>query len=119
MIENNQSIRELWKCIKRYIALNIDNAKLNLTEKLTLIFAATAFYFVAILLSVVIVFFVSMAMCEMLSQYLDILYVYLIMSVFYLLLLFIIYLMKKVLFLNPISKFISRLMLNPPKENNE
>ncbi len=116
MAENTQSLKALWATFKKYVALNIENAKLSATEKLTLLFATMAFYFVAITLGIVIVFLVSMAMSHLLSQSIEQHYVYLIMAAFYLVLLVVVFALRKVLFLNPIARFLSKLILNPPQE---
>ena len=97
MADNTQSIKTLWSAFKKYVCLNVENAKLTATEKLT-------------------IFFVSMALTHILSQSLEIHYVYFIMAAFYLVILVLIYALKKVLFLNPISRFLSKTILNPPKE---
>ena len=114
MIENAQSITSLWQIIKRYLSLNIENAKLTATEKLTLLFAAAAFYFVAIIIGAIVLLFVTMSVSDYLSQFLKPYYVYLIIAAFYLLVFVAVYLMKNVLFLNPIARFVSKIMLNPP-----
>lgn len=119
MENNNQSIKVLWQSIKRLISLNVDNAKLTLAEKLTLFSTAAAFYAVVMLLGVIVVFFVSMAICHLLSQVMEPHYVYLIMAAFYVLLLIVVYAMKNILFLNPISRFVSKLLLNPPQKSTE
>ncbi len=119
MEDNNQSIKVLWHSIKRLISLNIDCAKLTLAEKLTLFSTAAAFYVVVMLLGVIIVFFVSMAICHLLLQIMEPQYAYLVMAAFYVILLVVVYAMKNVLFLNPISRFVSKLLLNPPQNSTE
>ena len=119
MEDNSQSIKVLWQSIKRLISLNVDNAKLTLVEKLALFSTAAAFYFVVLLLGVIIVFFVSMSICHLLLQVMEPQYVYLVMAAFYMILLVIVCAMKNVLFLNPISRFVSKLLLNPPQKNAE
>ena len=116
MAENTPSIKTLWQALKKYISLNVANIKLSATEKLTLFFAAVAFGVVALVLIAIVMVFLSMAMCEILSQSMSAQNVYLIMAAFYLLLLVIIGALRKVLFLNPIARFLSKIMLNPPKE---
>ncbi len=117
MAENTQSVKTLWATFKKYVSLNVESAKLTATEKLTILFAAIAFYFVAIILGFVSVFFVSMALCHILSQSLEPHYVYFIMAAFYVVLLVVVYALRKALFLNPMSRFLSKLILNPPKED--
>lgn len=119
MDNGSSSASLLWQAFKKYIALNVESAKFTAAEKLTVLFAAVAFYFVAIALFIVVLIFVSMAICDVLSMYLPMYYVYLLLAAFYCVSLLIIYALRKVLFLNPIARFISKLMLNPPKDNNE
>lgn len=116
MAENSQSIKTLWQALKKYVSLNVTNIRLSATEKLTMLFAAIAFCFVAVVLIVVALVFASMALCEILSQSLEAHYVYLVMSVLYLVLLAIVGALRKKLFLDPIARFLSRIMLNPPKD---
>ena len=117
MAENTQSIKTLWNTFKKYVSLNVENAKLTVAEKLTLLLAAAAFYLVSIILGIARVFFLSMSLCDVLSESMEMYFVYLIMAAFYVVLLLIVYALKKVLFLNPIARFISKLILNPPQEN--
>lgn len=116
MEDKKDTYKSLWQLIKRYICLLLENIKLSLVEKLTLIFSAIAFCFIAIIFSIVIVFFGSMALCHILSQLMDMHYVYIIMALFYLLMLVLVYVFRKILIINPISRFFSKLMLNPPKK---
>ena len=118
-MNTNTPVSSLWQAIKRYITLNVESAKLSATEKLAILFSAVAFYLVAIILCVVAMVFVSMALCEVLSLHMEKHFVYLIMGTFYIIVLMIVCVMKKQLFLNPIARFFSKLLLNPPKENNE
>jgi hypothetical protein len=118
-MDSNSPMATLWGAIKKFITLNVENAKLTATEKLTILFSALAFYLVAIALVIVAIGFASMALCEVLSTQLEKHYVYLLMAAIYIVILLIICLMRKRLFLNPIARFFSKLMLNPPKNNNE
>lgn len=121
MNESSQSITSLWQIMKRYLSLKIENAKLTASEKMTLFFAAVAFYFVAILIMAIIVLLVTMSVGDYLSLYLKPYYVYLILAFFYLLVLAVVYWLKNVLFLNPIARFVSKLILDSPvnAQNND
>lgn len=119
MDNGSSSASLLWHALKKYISLNVENAKFTATEKLTVLFAAVAFYLVAVVLLIVVLVFVSMAICDVLSRYMPMYYVYLLLAAFYIVSLLIVYALRKVLFLNPIARFFSKLMLNPPKDNNE
>ena len=82
-MDSNSPMATIWVAIKKFIILNVENAKLTATEKLTILFSALAFYLVAIALVIVAIGFASMALCEVLSTQLEKHYVYLLMAAIY------------------------------------
>lgn len=116
MKNNIISVKILWQLANDYFVLNLERTKLSFVKKLTLLFSATAFYFIAIIMAIIIFIFLSMALCQILHQSIqNISYVYLIIAGLYVTLLIMIYILRKWLFLNPISRFLSKLILNPQK----
>lgn len=116
MKNNITSVKLLWQLANDSITLNLERTKLSFVKKLTIIFSAAAFYFIAIILAIIIFIFLSMAICQILHQSIqNISYVYLLIAGLYVALLVLIYILRKWLFLNPISRFLSRHILNPHK----
>lgn len=110
------SYKELWGDFKKYITLQVDYIKLTALEKLTILCAALVVVFVSIALSVCALFFLSSAFVAWLDTVLCCTWLaHLITGVLVFLILFIVLLFKKVLIIIPITRFITKLFLNPPK----
>ena len=110
------SYKELWSDFKKYITLQVDYIKLTALEKLTILCAALVVVFVSIALSVCALFFLSSAFVAWLDTVLCCTWLaHLITGALVLLILFIVLLFKKVLIIVPITRFITKLFLNPPK----
>lgn len=110
------SYKELWGDFKKYITLQVDYIKLTALEKLTILCAALVVVFVSIALSVCALFFLSSAFVAWLDTVLCCTWLaHLITGALVLLILFIVLLFKKVLIIVPITRFITKLFLNPPK----
>lgn len=110
------SYKELWSDFKKYITLQVDYIKLTALEKLTILCAALVVVFVSIALSVCALFFLSSAFVAWLDTVLCCTWLaHLITGVLVFLILFIVLLFKKVLIIVPITRFITKLFLNPPK----
>lgn len=110
------SYKELWGDFKKYITLQVDYIKLTALEKLTILCAALVVVFVSIALSVCALFFLSSAFVVWLDTVLCCTWLaHLITGVLVFLILFIVLLFKKVLIIVPITRFITKLFLNPPK----
>lgn len=110
------SYKELWGDFKKYITLQVDYIKLTALEKLTILCAALVVVFVSIALSVCALFFLSSAFVAWLDTVLCCTWLaHLITGALVLLILFIVLLFKKVLIIIPITRFITKLFLNPPK----
>ena len=110
------SYKELWSDFKKYITLQVDYIKLTALEKLTILCAALVVVFVSIALSVCALFFLSSAFVAWLDTVLCCTWLaHLITGALVLLILFIVLLFKKVLIIIPITRFITKLFLNPPK----
>ncbi len=105
------SIKSLWNELKRYLELNIEYAKLTGAEKVTLLLTAMATVAVIGVLGILIFFFVSIACVHWLGNVMNIAIAYSIMAGVYVLLLVVALVFRRLLIINPIAKFISRLFL--------
>ncbi len=111
------SYKELWGDFKKYISLQIDYVKLTALEKLTILCAAMVVVCVCIVLSACALFFLSSAFVVWLDTILCCTWLaHLITGALVLCILFLVLLFKKVLIITPITRFITKLFLNPPKE---
>lgn len=107
--KNENSFTCLWQQIKSYVALNVENAKLTVAEKFTILVTAAAVCILTLLLAVIILFFVSMGLAQLLAESVGMMWAYLIMAGAYLVLLIVLILLRKLLITNPVARFITRL----------
>lgn len=109
------SYSELWNEVKKYISLKADYAKLTAVEKLTILLSAITFVGILIVLSACALFFMSAALVEWLDTILACKWLAnIIVCGIVLLLIIIACCFKKVLILNPVARFVTKLFLNPP-----
>jgi membrane protease YdiL (CAAX protease family) len=114
---DTSSYTELWQEVKKYIALQIDYTKLTLVEKLTMLMSAIISVCLIIVLSACALFFLSAALVSWLEVVLNsTLIANLIVGCGILIILLLVFCLKKTLILNPVSRFVSKLFLNPPQK---
>jgi CBS domain containing-hemolysin-like protein len=105
--------------LKRLAKLYLDGFKLQAVEKLTLLLSALAFYAVAIALGLVCLVFISVGVGHLLATTIAPQLAYLIVALFYVVLLLVVCLMRRALFVDPIARFISKLLLDSPDNSHE
>lgn len=103
--------------LKRFVRLNIENARLTLAERMTLLFAGITFYMIVILLAVCVVGLLSISLAQFLSESLPESWAYMIVAGIYLVLFVVIFALRKTLIVNPIARFVSQLIVEPPENN--
>ncbi len=112
--DNNFST--IWDDLKKYFTLQIDYAKITATEKLIIILSAMAMVGIVGILGGIALFYLSSATVYLIDSFLDCTWgSYLIVSALMLIILAIIFSVRKSLIINPISRFISKLFLDPTK----
>lgn len=105
-----QTAEKLKDLLKRLLSLYLDNVKLTVTEKLTVLLSAGVTLVIFLVLGIFSLAFFSGALLELMSIVLPAWASYLILGGFFVLVIVAVALMKKQLIINPISRFISRLM---------
>ena len=100
------------------LMLYLDNARLSAAEKLTLRFSAVALYSIALVLAMVMLVFVSMGIATMLAEYIAPFWSYFIVAGVFLAVIVLIFVLKTHLLINPIARFISSLLVSPPKTDD-
>lgn len=111
MAENKSTTQSLWGEIRRYLELNVEYAKLTAAEKVTILLTAIATVVVIGVLAVLVFFFVSLACVYWIGTAVSLPIAYSIMSGVYLLLLVAFIAFRRQLLLNPVAKFVSRLIM--------
>lgn len=115
--QNNQSLKELWLMLQRLGRLYATKARLDLTEKLSRLLSGVALALIVLILGVCFMVFATLAISAVLSDVLPTYWSYLIVGGFYLILIVLLILLKTPLLTNPISRFISRIIVESPQEN--
>lgn len=90
-----------------------------MTIRLTRLFSATAIAFIALMLGFGIITFLSLAFASFLEEYIAAWATNLILAGIYLLVLLLLFLLRKPLILDPIARFLSRLILDNSSENEK
>lgn len=103
--------------IRRYMRLGIEFVRLSAAEKLTLLLAAISFWMVVFVIGSFALIFFSVGIVQILSLSIPEYLTYVIAGIFYLLLLLLLIVFKRVIIINPIARFISRLIVGPTETN--
>lgn len=109
MTEKGTQIKTIWEELKNYLSLNIDYARLTMSEKLTVLMTAVALCTVAFAIVTLMMFFLSMAVVRWIAISTGMIGAYFIMTGFYALLLCVAVVFRKALIINPIARFITKL----------
>lgn len=112
MTEKDNSFFRLWGIAKKYLTFQIEYAKLTAAEKITMIFGAVALAFILIMLVTVIGLFATLAVAHLIADTVGIAWAFAIMAGFYLLVAILLIVFRKPLLLNPIARFMSRIILS-------
>lgn len=114
--ETATTFRSLGQVVGRYLSLLIEDTRLNVAEKLTRMLSAIALCALLTIISTVALVFVSIAVGLALADALDPLWAFIIVAGFYIVLLILLVTCRTTLIVNPIARFISRLLLPAPQK---
>lgn len=110
--ENENTYSRLWQTVRRYISLNVEYARLTVAEKVTVLLTAAAVAIGAFVLGIIFFFFLSIAVVHWVADIIPLAWAYAAMSFVYLLLVGLLFLLRKPLILDPVSRFVTRLFLS-------
>ncbi|MBD5364433.1 MAG: phage holin family protein [Bacteroides sp.] len=108
-----EAYRRIFDEVRRLVNLEVEDAKLMLTEKLTLLLGRVTLVAVAFVLSVCVVIFLSMSISDLLLKSFSPWVTYLIVALFYAVLVGIVALFRRQLIVDPIARYISQVILDP------
>lgn len=119
-MKSSGTLSSLKELLIRLCRLYIENAKLTLTEKLTLLLSAALLVIISLVFGVFALAFFAGAAIEALELVMVPWLSYLILGGVFVLLMFLTVCMRKTLIINPIARFISRLIFDvQPKDDPE
>lgn len=112
----SESVGSIVKGVKRLGMLYFEKARLKTTEKITILLSTIAFSAVIMALGIVCLVFVSIGIGHLLATSIAPHLAYLIVAAFYLILFVTVIAMRRKLFVDPIARFMSRLLVEEPED---
>jgi hypothetical protein len=103
----------LWQRVRRLFSLEVDNAKLLMADKLTVLLSQMAFWAVVFVIGTAIALFLTIGVASLLLKSMAAHWVYICIAAFYIVVLAIVAALRHRLFVDPIARFVSRLILDP------
>lgn len=100
--------------IKCYIKLLLEDTRLSVAEKLTRLLSGLALSVVLMIIATVALVFISIGISMLLARTLSPMWAFLIVAGFYVVLFAVVILCRRFFIVDPIARFISRLIINPP-----
>lgn len=113
------SLGALYTGVKLLLGLQVENLRLKLTEKITILLAMVAFYAVIMVLGLVFFVFVSLALSNLLATVLPPYLAYMTLALVYVLAFVLICLLRRQIFFDPIARFMSRLLVELPEDERK
>lgn len=114
--EEETAYSKLYSEAKHLVGLELENARLLLTEKLTLLLGRIALVAVSFVVGTTAFVFLSMSVADFLLRDLEPCWTYMIVGCFYICIVLIVACLRRRLIVDPIARYISRVILNPPTE---
>lgn len=103
--------------VKKIGKLYLEDAKLNVTEKLSLVISAVVMVMACFLLGIALLICLALCAASALESVLAPVWSFLIVGGIFAILIAVLLLLKEQIVVNPITKFVSKMLLNAPKEN--
>ncbi|MCC8176164.1 MAG: phage holin family protein [Bacteroidales bacterium] len=113
--DNNHPFQQTWTMVTRLGRLYVESARLMVAEKLSRLLSGIALAMISFILGICFLVFVSLCVGRVLTELLPDYWSYLIIGGFYLLLIALLVVFRQSLLVNPIARFISRIVVEPPK----
>lgn len=114
-MESDNSYAKITSEVKKLCSLEIENAKLLLTEKLTLLVAKIMLTAVVFVLSTAAMIFISMSLADFLLRSMSPAATYSIVGLFYVIVAVLVAAFRKSLIVDPVARYVSRVILDPPE----
>lgn len=111
--------KALWSMLKKMISLRVELVRLTVAERLTLFLVGVVSYLLMLILGAFALAFLSNAAVELLTEALPSWGASLIMAGVYIAVITLIYIFRRTLVIRPIARFVSRLVVEPDKENED
>ncbi len=113
--ENQNVFQSIWTMSRRLLKLYCDSGRLALAEKLTRLMSVIAMFFIGVILGVCVLMFITLGVGRLLTEHMPDYWSFFIIGGFYALLIVALIIFRKPLLTNPLARFLSALIVEPPK----
>ncbi len=110
---SSTAYQHLYDEVRRLVGLEVENARLMVTEKLTMLLGRVTLVAVCFVISACVLIFLSMSISDLLLENFKPWATYMIVAGFYALLICIVALFRRQLIVDPIARYLSRVFLDP------
>ena len=111
----NESLKSIYATLRRFAMLHIESARLTTAEKLTLLGTTIVYGALLLIFGSIAMFFISIGIGHLLATTISEHLAYLWVAAFYIVLVLVIIIFKRQLILNPICRYITRLLAPKPE----
>lgn len=119
MSDNKNTFDSLTQLLARYARLNLGQARMVTAEKLTVLLSTIAIYALAGAVAMIVLIFASVGVGHLLATTALGETAYLYVAAFYALLLICLLLFRRRLIIDPMARFLTRLLVKPPKNDTD
>lgn len=112
MTEDKSSYMRLWETLKRYITLKGEDIKLTVSEKITILLSTLIVCIVITVLGTAALLFLTFSAAHWIGDLIGLPWAYLIIAGIYLVLIAVVALLRKQLIIDPVSRFITKVILS-------
>ena len=113
-MNDNNGLHRIFDTLRRYVTLNLDYARLTAAERLTVLLTTIAFYMTVVAAGTIMLIFISIGVGHLLAATCIGKMAYLYVAAFYLLIFVLLIVFRRRIFIDPICRFVTRLMVKPP-----
>ena len=114
MTDNPNQYRTLWEQLRRLFNLEVENARFLVTEKLVVLLSSITFYAILAVIITCVTIFLTIGVVNLMLERVEPHWAYMIVAAFYLMLMLILIIFRRQLIINPIARFLSSVILDPP-----
>ncbi len=124
LLDNNKPsiddrVRSARQSLRRLIELYLENAKITTAEKLTLFCTAATVGVICLVLGLFALAFITVSLIELLALAIPVWASYLIFAGIYAVIIIALILLREPLIMNPIARFLSKLLLEPERRHTD
>lgn len=111
-------IRDLCKILKRFLILQLDVARFSLAERVTILIGGLAIGLIGVLIGVIVVLFLALSAADLFRTFMSPALAHLCVAGSILVLFIILFILRKPLILNPISRLVTKIIVRKKPESN-